>query len=130
MSRWDDRFEEHPVFKALGLARQQLDASDPVIQEADDRESHSRLTRVVDYVEGALRATDPELVPFGVLDQLANGLKQVAAYLGQYAVGANAALLDQANGQVALCLEELRLNIAHDRVEPSVLRLELLFLRG
>ncbi len=100
MSRWDDQFENHSVFQALASTRQQLESISAGIEDPAERESHSRLVRVCDYIDGVLKATDPELVPFPVLDQVAESLNQITAYLGQYEViEATAAFLDSANEQ-------------------------------
>jgi len=106
MSRWDDQFEAHAVFPALGSARQQLEAVDEQLADADQRESHARLGRVLDHVEAALKATDPELVPSGVLDQLAQTLNQITAYLQQFASAPAQNLLDLANGQADALLSQ------------------------
>lgn len=106
MSRWDDQFEAHGVFQSIENARKQLEAASEEIPDPADRESHARLVRVLDHLEGVLGATDPELVPFPVLDQLTVGLNQLAAHVGQYAAAPNAATLDQANGQADQLLQQ------------------------
>jgi hypothetical protein len=99
MSLWDEQFESHGVWAALASAREQLEAADEQIQDGDQRESHARLGRVLDYLESALKATDPELVPTGVLDQLAATVNQLAALVQQFIASPQQALLDQANAQ-------------------------------
>lgn len=106
MSRWDDQFEAHGVFQSIENARKQLEAASEEIPDLADRESHARLVRVLDHLEGVLGATDPELVPFPVLDQLTVGLNQLATHVGQYAAAPNAATLDQANGQADQLLQQ------------------------
>ncbi len=106
MSRWDDQFENHSVFQALASTRQQLESISAGIEDPAERESHSRLVRVCDYIDGVLKATDPELVPFPVLDQVAGSLNQITAYLGQYAVTPTVAFLDSANGQADALLQQ------------------------
>lgn len=106
MSRWDDQFEQHAVFAALESTRKQLESVSKAVADAEQTESCARLERVVDYLHGLLKATDPELVPFAVLDQIAPTLNQITSYLEQFAGTSNAADLDSANGQADAVLQQ------------------------
>ena len=59
MSRWDETFEAHAVFGALDGVRA-VESSADVLEDADETEQHGRIGRVVDYVESALKACDPD----------------------------------------------------------------------
>ena len=109
MSRWDDQFDEHSVFQSLASAREQLNAISDQITDVSERESQARLIRICEYVEAALRATDPELVPFPVLDQLAQTVNQITSYLQQYASAPAPTWLDNANGQADALLQQVLL---------------------
>jgi hypothetical protein len=117
MSRWDDQFDEHAVFAALAAAREQLDSISAQIEDTAERESQVRLIRVCEYVEAALRAADPELVPFPVLDQLAQAANQITSYLQQYAAAPSSTWLDNSNGQADALLQQVLL--ISPRVTPS-----------
>src|SRR5437773_9680597 len=107
MSLWDDQFEGHPVSAAVERARQQLEAITDQLADAGQVEAHARLVHVVDHVETALKATDPELVSFSVLDQIAQTIDQITTYAGQFAAGPNPGLLANANGQADALLTQI-----------------------
>jgi hypothetical protein len=97
MSRWDDQFENHGVFGVLAIVRESLEATSGHLGEADQRESHARIGHVVDFIERALNAADPELVPPVVLDNLNSNLGTINGHLQAFAVDQQPASLDAAN---------------------------------
>jgi hypothetical protein len=108
MSRWDDEFDNHPVFPAQAAARENLEAVTNQLADTEQVEAHARFGRVLDYIEASLKVVDPELVPPGFLDQIMNSLNAATTSLQQFKDQPQQALLDQANSQADSAVGQMR----------------------
>ena len=70
-ARWTRTSVTIPCSRRLRLRVRQLDGVSDQMEDVAEREAHARLIRICEYVEATLKAADPELIPFGVLNQLA-----------------------------------------------------------
>src|SRR4051794_11598771 len=109
MSRWDDQFEQHRVFVASDNAKAELETVAAGLADAEQTEAHARLGRVLDYVDAALKASDPELVAWTVLDQIAAHLDQITTNLQQFSASPEISWLVSANEQADALLQQARL---------------------
>jgi hypothetical protein len=98
MSRWDDQFEEHELWNQLSRARDQL-VTAAEVATGEEEGLQLRIGRVLDYVEGALRSSDPELIPMASLSRLEAALSTLADHVQQFATSPADNSLSQANEQ-------------------------------
>lgn len=108
VSHWDEQFAQHAIAQSLDEARASYDKAEQELGDADQREAHGRVGRVLDFVEATLKAADPELVPMAVLDQVATDLTQLATYLQNFFDAPEQPVyLDNANAQADAILTQL-----------------------
>lgn len=84
MTTWDEAFTSHGLFGALSDARSRLDLAEKEVQTVEQREAHARVARILDLLQSALDAADPELVRVAVLDDLETHVAQTATYLQNF----------------------------------------------
>lgn len=87
MNRWHDQFANHPIHETLRGVREFIETEHKNSSSEAEIEKR-RFLKILDQITTTLGQIDPETIPFGLLDNLNNGIRhqnlwgQLSAYSG------------------------------------------------